>query len=1551
MKAVVAPKQTNEARSGSPAKPFFAKSAENSFFTDQQHVAPFFSGIQTKLAVGEPGDKYEQEADAMADQVMRMHDTRLSLLEQPEDEIQPKSILRLQPEDEYPLQKKFLQKKCEKCEKEDIQPKLLQRQPDDEDRIQMKLVQRKCDQCEKDEIQPKLLQRQPEDEDDVLQAKLKPDNTSSGMFVNISGQLNNSNGGDKIDNHTRQFMESRFDADFGDVRIHKDEAAVKMNQQLNAQAFANGRDVYFNQGKYNPGTSNGKHLLAHELTHTIQQGAVKLNPGTNSKPNDALVENNREVPLAKPGDGLNEPTSETPSVSELPSEPKQATVEPLPNQIDLASPAETNLPSAGENTQDLKDTEGASLPQADQEISAKEAESVPGQATGSAVTDTAIPKVSLQGQSSAGLLSQVAALSPVSFVQNAPQFTTAVPQIQTEEKNKLSDSFPQILAPTGLPVRERPTVPKVDLTGGAIPELGAEGAHEGGKIETEHAQPKGDQSIANIPTPKAQGEDDPNFIQNILASLSKLPVRDPSINTNAGTRPPVDVSGAANPVQNQQNQTVAGQDISQGLAQGQQASQQDFGQDNIYPYLESETIKPQTPPSPPPPYVGQELDTLPELPVEGYTYFNEQAQSQYQETIASQTSEYEAKRTAWEVASAEEKKQGEQRIETETVQAKAEQEAVQTQAQSEVTGYRQQWQEENEQLKTDFELQSSTRKGEIDQQITTEIQTTDLAVETELRQAEQKAETEKANTEREAQQKRDEAKNHKPGFWERAKNAIGDFFASIRNAINNLFNKLRRWVAELIERAKAAVNRLIDAARKKIIGWIESFGDFLKGLVNKALSAFPEIAERFNKLIDKGINWAVEKVNNIAENLKKITSSILDALGKALDLLLSGLQLALNAIINAFEKLAQFFLKILHELAEVIRKLINRWGGDRFRIDPDGTLVISIKDITLFENIEKQYPEEPQPIALFIPIVGGSGAIGPIPVAGALGIQLWGTLQGVLALGPGLIRSIEIRLNPFSSAYSGQGQLYIAAAVGPRLTFFGGPAGYGGAIIPITPPIFVALSLEAGLRATGTGWGIGALQTSVLLAYVKGDISFEMLNEIMLGILLQADLDFSAALRVYGDKGGGKALCKYIHPLKHWEWGKAHKIDIPLKAGRAGGKYYFDFGPVTGGPMPVEDIETAITPLDDAGFECMSWDEIYEYLCEIGIIPQTFCAEKDDHETKELPPSAASCSPVNPSGSPTVNKPGPDNTCTPSLSSTRLNWNVVSVDNDTWGVCVSALILAGIINIKPWPSKPNAITVPNTSNPEDGGNIEDKSGSKNHWQFAIDDMADYDSATGGGAGKYWHSTNASEAHEWAHWNKDYKSDSVMSKSGGNWPKVNSDLNTLRESKSSSPNAVDARKKLEPRVEILMSTWRGDTVKRWNKIIGTSDKPGNGGNGYAAGMQVLNGLIRKIRDYAKKKGWDKALGILLNPPGDCTEERHRELQDEVDRQCKKNKRACDSSQDCATLKSYKRRNEKCARARKKINKECFNGGDPGHRQAEKEAERAAKKCEEIYRNKC
>lgn len=174
--------------------------------------------IQAKLTIGEPGDKYEQEADETARQVVqRIH--------------QPQS---------------------EKLQRESL--------PDEEEELQMKQgsIQRES-LPEEDELQTKpMIQRM----------------ADGGMAASAdveAGIQSARGGGQSLANSIREPMEQAFGADFSGVRVHTDSQADQLNQSIQAKAFTTGQDVFFRQGAYEPGSRDGQELLAHELTHVVQQ--------------------------------------------------------------------------------------------------------------------------------------------------------------------------------------------------------------------------------------------------------------------------------------------------------------------------------------------------------------------------------------------------------------------------------------------------------------------------------------------------------------------------------------------------------------------------------------------------------------------------------------------------------------------------------------------------------------------------------------------------------------------------------------------------------------------------------------------------------------------------------------------------------------------------------------------------------------------------------------------------------------------------------------------------------------------------------------------------------------------------------------------------------------------------------------------------------------------------------------------------------------------------------------------------------------------------------
>jgi len=166
--------------------------------------------IQSKLAVSEPGDSYEQEADRVAEQVVRMPEPR---------------------------------------------------------------VQRECacggtpgptGECEECGTKRPSLQRISQDGAGAVAGGFAPP-----IVHNVLGSPARS-----LDPQTRALMETRFGHDFSAVRIHADPTASRAADAVQAHAFTVGSDIVFGNGKFVPSTPAGQKLLAHELTHVVQQGAA-----------------------------------------------------------------------------------------------------------------------------------------------------------------------------------------------------------------------------------------------------------------------------------------------------------------------------------------------------------------------------------------------------------------------------------------------------------------------------------------------------------------------------------------------------------------------------------------------------------------------------------------------------------------------------------------------------------------------------------------------------------------------------------------------------------------------------------------------------------------------------------------------------------------------------------------------------------------------------------------------------------------------------------------------------------------------------------------------------------------------------------------------------------------------------------------------------------------------------------------------------------------------------------------------------------------------------
>ena len=105
----------------------------------------------------------------------------------------------------------------------------------------------------------------------IQTVRAKGDNIKAASG-NIEDTIKSKKGsGEELADNVREPMETAFDANFSRVKVHTDGESDQLNKSLNSRAFATGQDIFFSQGAYNPGSRDGQELLAHELTHIVQQ--------------------------------------------------------------------------------------------------------------------------------------------------------------------------------------------------------------------------------------------------------------------------------------------------------------------------------------------------------------------------------------------------------------------------------------------------------------------------------------------------------------------------------------------------------------------------------------------------------------------------------------------------------------------------------------------------------------------------------------------------------------------------------------------------------------------------------------------------------------------------------------------------------------------------------------------------------------------------------------------------------------------------------------------------------------------------------------------------------------------------------------------------------------------------------------------------------------------------------------------------------------------------------------------------------------------------------
>jgi len=217
--------------------------------------------VQPKVKIHSSNDHFEKEADHVADKVVSNEKISSSF-----------NVSKVS---------KGAQRKCASCEKE-------------EKNLQAMHIQRKCSSCEKEEPVQRKTTKDNFHSSSILHSS---DNGPPASHEHSSHKLdtllsNQNSRGSPLPQDTQTLMESRMGADFSNVRVHTDAVSHDATTSIGARAFTHGGNIHFSTGEFNPQTKAGQHLLAHELTHTMQQEA---SPSKHIAPKNSSVKGLRKV--------------------------------------------------------------------------------------------------------------------------------------------------------------------------------------------------------------------------------------------------------------------------------------------------------------------------------------------------------------------------------------------------------------------------------------------------------------------------------------------------------------------------------------------------------------------------------------------------------------------------------------------------------------------------------------------------------------------------------------------------------------------------------------------------------------------------------------------------------------------------------------------------------------------------------------------------------------------------------------------------------------------------------------------------------------------------------------------------------------------------------------------------------------------------------------------------------------------------------------------------------------------------------------------------------
>ncbi|NOR11304.1 MAG: DUF4157 domain-containing protein [Desulfovibrionaceae bacterium] len=710
-------------------------------------------------------------------------------------------------------------------------------------------------------------------------------------------------GGNPLPTQLQTGMEAGIGADLGHVRVHTDSPAVQMSREMGAKAFTQGNHIYFNQGQFAPETSSGRHLLAHELIHTVQQGSViRRQPikapvteaettATDKKDPGPLVLGGAPMPgLESPVEGEIQSPAQAEQQAEAEAGIKKGKKEPSSEAQSEGKGGKGKKKPAGE----------AGDKQPAKELATKE--------KGAGEEKTAAEPKTLKGGSSDGMLGDFMTSTASDIGASYPTLGAGISETLKAEKKQEADSAPKLVARAGKGkvMARAPPTEESGAQEAAIEEKEPQQARQQ-KVPAHKALAK---PVNNARNNKALDQSPAGswiswFKDRVNSFMSGIRTKDDGVNTRAGKPPKAELKGDADPKRADRQRSDG--DRQTGAEKDKVSSQikANPGKERIQPAPVDATNEVKIEAAVP------EVETAKQDDMTDYVNMPlpESVRKKADLGIAPLLEKSLAKPQA-DVKKASDKRNSEKQAEVskaksevtaQNEKADQDQQNIVASSRSDVASEQKKGLDEADQQIKKYRKEADKEQSTLRDSVKKRVKEDENKAAAKLKKAEEDAEKEKKKKEAEAAAKKKELKKKqkKKSWWDRVKDAVKSVVKAITKAIDGIFNALRKAVKFIIDTAKKAALALIELGRKFVVGLLNTFRKLLKSLVSNLIGkVFPKLARKINKGIDKVVDTAIKGVNKVAKALKKGVEALANALGKILDKILSVFQTALKAAVQ-----------------------------------------------------------------------------------------------------------------------------------------------------------------------------------------------------------------------------------------------------------------------------------------------------------------------------------------------------------------------------------------------------------------------------------------------------------------------------------------------------------------------------------------------------------------------------------------------------------------------------------------------------------------------------